>query len=205
MNRISRSALVFGIAAAVLMTGCATTKITSAWKEPSYQAKPQKVMIIGIVKELVNRRILEEEFARQLKARGNEAMASYTVIPDEKETDDKLIAAQMKEQGADAVLITRLAKKETVYTYAPGCRYYPPSYYGTWHDYYVYGCQDMYSPGYMAEDQYAFMETNLYDAGKDNLVWSASSKTEVMNSDQGFTKSYVEAMIKKMAAQKLIK
>ena len=147
---------------------------------------------------------------------GTDAIASYTVLRDDKKGDHTVIAAKMKEQGADAVLITRLVSKKTVQIYIPGSVYYPPSayrpwrdhyppYYGTWRDYYGYGYQAMYTPGYIAEDEYALMETNLYNAGNDNLLWSALSETEIMGSDQNLIKSYIGVMVNSMSDHKLLK
>lgn len=205
MMRTLRSSISFGMLIAMLITACATTKLTLVWKDQSYQGQPRKIMVIGVTKKPLNKRIFEDEFVRQLKARGTDAVASYTVMPDEKQGDHAVIAAKMKEQGADAVLISRLASKKTMQTYVPGSVYYPPSYYGTWRDYYGYGYQAVYTPGYTAEDEYALMETNLYDAGNDKLIWSASSETEIRGSDQNQIKSYIGVMVNAMADQKLLR
>ncbi len=201
----TRSSIQFGMLIAMLITACATTNLTSAWRDPSYQLQPRKIMVIGIAKKPINRRIFEDEFVRQLKARGTDAVASYTVVPDEKQGDHEVIAEKMKEQDADAVLVTRLASKKTVYTYVPGSITYPPSYYGNWRDYYGYGSQVVSTPGYTAEDDYALMETNLYDAGNDKLIWSASSETELRGSDQTMITSFVGVMVNAMKDQKLVK
>jgi hypothetical protein len=190
---------------AMLVTACATTTLTSVWKDPSYHVQPRKIMVIGVAKKPVNKRIFEDEFVRQLKARGTDAVAGYTVMPDEKQVDHAVIAAKVKEQGADAVLISRLVSKKTVHTYVPGSVTYPPSYYGNWRDYYGYGSQAVYTPGYTAEDEYALMETNLYDAGNDKLIWSAASETEIRGSDQNQIKSYIGVMVNAMAGQKLLR
>jgi len=205
MMRTLGGSLGMGMLITMLVTACATTKLTSAWKDPSYQGQPRKIMVIGVAKKPVNKRILEDEFVRQLKARGTNAVASYTVMPDAKEGDHAVIAAKMKEQGADAVLISRLASKKTVHTYVPGSVSYPPSYYGNWRDYYGYGSQAVYTPGYTAEDEYALMETNLYDAGNDKLIWSASSETEIRGSDQNQIISYIGVMVNSMADKKLLR
>jgi hypothetical protein len=205
MMRILRRSPGFVMLIAICITACAATRLTSAWKDPSYQGQPRKIMVIGVAKKPLNKRIFEDEFVRQLKARGANAVASYTVMPDEKQGDHAAIAAKMKEQGADAVLISRLASKKTVHTYVPGSVTYPPSYYGTWRDYYGYGYQAMYTPGYTAEDEYALMETNLYDAGNDKLIWSASSETELRGSDQSQIISYIGVMVNAMADQKLLR
>jgi hypothetical protein len=165
-------------------------------------------MVVGITKKPLNKRLFEDEFVRQLKARGTNAVASYTVMPDDKQGDRAVIAAKMKEQGADAVLISRLASKKTVHTYVPGSVEsidFPPSFYGNWGDYYGFGYQAIYTPGYMAEDEYALVEANLYDAGDDKLIWSAASETEIQGSNQSQIKSYIGVMVNAMAAQKLLR
>jgi len=205
MKLAMERAIGFGVLMALLITACATTKFTSVWKDPSYRGQPRKIMVIGVAKKAINKRIFEDEFVQQLKARGTDAVASYTVMPDEKQADNTAIAATMKEQGADVVLISRLASKKTVHTYVPGTVTYPPAYYGTWRDYYGYGYQAVYTPGYVAEDEYALMETNLYDADSGKLIWSASSETEIRGSDQNRIKSYVGVMVNAMAEQRLLR
>ena len=189
----------------MFLVACVGTNLTSAWKDPSYQRQPGKIFVVGIAKKPVNKRMLEDEFVRQLKARGVNAVASYTVMSDSRKNDHSVVAAKMKEQGADAVLISRLASKKTVQTYVPGTVYYPPQNYNNWHDYYGYGSQAVYTPGYVAEDEYALMETNLYSAGNDKLIWSAASETELMGSNQAQIKSYIGVMVKSMVDGKLIR
>lgn len=222
-----RKTTLFSIASILVMalfiSSCATTQLTSDWKNPSYHGQPQKILVIAVAKKPANKRIFEDEFVRQLKARGVNAVASYTLMPDKKQSDHEAIAAQMKEHGADAVLISRLVSKKTVQTYvpgtvnyqpanygnwrhnqSPGSAYYPPNY-GNWRDYYGHGYQTVYTPGYMAEDEYAIMESNLYDAKNDKLIWSAESETGILGSDQNQIKSYIGVMLDTMAGQKLLK
>lgn len=206
MMRTMRNSISIVILMAVFITACTMTRLTSAWKDPSYGRQPRKIMVIGVAKKPLNKRIFEDEFVRQLKSRGTNAIASYTVMPDQKQGNHAVIAAKMKEEGADAVLIARLVSKKTVRTQVPGTlEYIPPTNYGHWPDYYGYGSQAIYTPGYIAEDEYALMETNLYDAGNDKLIWSAASETEILGSDQNQIKSYIRVMVNAMADQKLLK
>jgi hypothetical protein len=205
MTRTLQKLLIFGVLSTMLFTACVTTTLTSTWKDPSYQGHPGKVMVIGIARKPLNKRIFEDEFVRQLKARGINAVASYTVMPDEKQADHAVIAEKVKEQGADTVLISRLASKKTVHTYVPGSVTHPPTYYNAWRDYYGYGYQVVYTPGYTAEDEYAVMESNLYDAVNGKLIWSASSETEIRGSNQTQIISYIDVMVNAMADQKLLR
>jgi len=204
MTRSLRNPFGFLVLIAMLVTACVTTELNAVWKDPSYQARPHKIMVIGVAKSPVNRRIFEDEFVRQLNAHGTEAIASYTVLPDRQEGDHAVVAAKLAELGADTVLVTRMVSKKTVQFYVPGTAYYPPPYYGTWPDYYGYGYQSMYTPGYMAEEEFAVIETNLYEARNDKLVWAASSETGMSGPDQNRIKSYIGIMVNTMTGQGLL-
>lgn len=187
-----------------LLAGCSSTHLTSVWKDSLYQAHPAKVLVVGISKKPINRRILEDEFVEQFKLRGTQAIASYTVLNDKNQEDEQVIAAKVKELGVDSLLMTRLVSNKTVKVYMPSMPYFPPPYYGTWPDYYGYGYRYMYSPGYVAEEQYAVMESNLYDAAKDHLIWSATSETEISGADQKEIKAYVGVMVNNMSQYQLL-
>jgi len=195
----------FGIlfASAVLVTACSSTQLTSVWKEPSYQARPAKVMVIGVAKKPQLRRLFEDEFVNQLKAHGTDAIASYTVLPDD-QADKAVIAAKLKELGADSVLVTRLVDKKTVKVDVPGTAYAPPPYYGSWPAYYGYGYNNMYSPGYTTEYENAVIETNLYDAGNEKLVWSALSDTMLGDDNEDLIKSYIEVLVNALSYDKML-
>lgn len=203
MLRFLRNSLCL-LAAFPLLVACATeTKPNEVWLDPSYQSLPKKIMVVGVSRKPVNRRIFEDEFARQITARGTDALASYTVVPDELQSDHKVIASKVREVGADAVLITRVASKKSVKTYVPGA-FYPPPYYGTWPDYYGYGYNAMYSPGFVAEEEIAVIETNLYDASNDKLIWASSTEIVTRGSNQERINRYIGIMMKAMAAHGLL-
>lgn len=199
MSRSFRNPLGYLVVAAMLLTACATTQLDSVWKDPSYQTRPAKIMVIGVAKNPLNKRVFEDEFVAQLKAHGTEAIASYAVLPDRQQDDQVAIAAKVKEIGADAILITRLVSKKLVRTYIqPSPYYYPPPYYGSWPDYYGYGYRYMYTPGYIVEDEYAIIETNLYEARSDKLIWAATAETGIRDSTQALIRQYIGVMVKNM-------
>ncbi len=189
---------------AMLLSACASTELNAVWKDPTYKARPAKIMVVGVARNPLNRRIFEDEFVAQLKARGTEAIASYTVLPDQQESNREAIAAKVKDLGADSILITRLVSKKIIQTYVPGTRYYPPPLYGSWPNYYGYGYRYMHTPDYIFEDEYAVMETNLYEAKSDKLVWAASYETGILGSDTSLIQGYVGIMVRNMIGQGLL-
>jgi len=187
------------------LTGCATTEISSTWKDPAYHGHPNRIMVIGMTKQITNRRVFEDEFVRLIKSRGTDAVASYTVLPGKLDTDHAAITAAMKRQGTDAVLITRLLEIRTESTYVPGTVDPLPMRYAGWSSRYRFGYDMIYSPGYMAEEQYAVVETSLYDTTDDRLLWSAKSRTELKGADHQQIKSIVKALVTSMTEEQILK
>ena len=188
---------VSGLTAA-LLASCSTTQIKSVWKDPSYFGRPQMIMVVAVAKEPITRRIIEDEFVLQLKARGTDAIASYTIIPDKSQDDQAVIAKMVEQMGADTLLISRLVSKRSVRVYYPAATTHRPHYYGKWPEYYRHGYETINTPGYTTKYEYALMETNLYDASNDNLLWAATTETGVNSLNQILIKPYIATILKLM-------
>ncbi|MCR4304096.1 MAG: hypothetical protein NUV63_07720 [Gallionella sp.] len=198
--------ITFGLLMLVLMlvTACATTQLTSVWKDPNYQKRPVRFMIISVDNNPVTRRFFEDEFAGQIRVRGAEAVASYTVLAEDHQEDPAAIAEQVAALGADAVLITRLMNKNMARGKAPKTLYNPVPYSPKWQDYYGHDNQSVYPPGIIAGEGVVDMETRMYEAEEVKMVWSASSETEIGGSYQQHIKAYIESVMKAMARQGLL-
>lgn len=55
-----------------------------------------------------------------------------------------------------------------------------------------------YQPGYYVTDKTYYLETNLYDASTEELIWSAQSATYNPASINDFLKSYQRALAKEL-------
>mgnify|MGYP003385130634 CR=1 FL=1 len=188
----------------MLLTACAATQLNAVWKDPAYKAHPKKILVIAVAKNPENRKSLEDGFVAHLKARGSSAIASYTLLPEYKQNDQEGIAKLVREQGADALLITRLVGKRNRGSYVPGKFYQPPPNYSTWRDYFGYGMDVEYMPGFMVDSRNSVMEINLYDTVSDQLIWSVSSETGGMGSGRDIIDSYIDVIMKNMSEQGLL-
>lgn len=188
----------------LMMTSCATTELKSVWKDDNYTGKIKRVLVIGVIKRPGLKRFFEHEFVQQLEARGIDAVAGYTVLPTAEEVDKDIIGSKLKELNLDGVLIARLVDSKTVERYIPGdidygnTYYPPPAHYMGWPSYYARSYGVVYSPGYTVKNEVVIMETNLYEAGSEKLVWSALSETFVHDDSNKLIKSFVQVMIKKL-------
>lgn len=199
--KISLALLMFVL---MLVTACATTQLTSVWKDPDYQKRPVRFMIISVDNNPVTRRFFEDEFAGQIRARGTEAVASYTVLAEDHQEDPAAIAEQVAALGADAVLVTRLMSKNMERGKAPKTLYNPVPYSPKWQDYYGHDNRSIYPPGIIAGEGVVDMETRMYEAVDVRMVWSVSSETEIGGSYQQHIKAYTGSIVKAMAGHGLL-
>jgi hypothetical protein len=179
------------------MTSCASTKITGEWKDPNMTAKQFKnIMVIGVAKQPRDRRAYEDEFVRQLKAKGVMAVASRTLIPHDKMRDKATIEHAVKGVGFDGVIITRVGdikSRERDYYRTNMYDYYNSS----------FAITPYYRVGSSNQQKYGF-ESNLYDATTEKLVFSLSSDTYAQDNINKRLGSYIKTVVNKLRQNNLL-
>jgi hypothetical protein len=156
-----RTLHVLIIILSVSLTSCATTDVTSVWKDESYGNQIKKICVIGAAQKPGIRRIFEREFVNQLKALGVYAVPSHQYISDDKMMDKDIVISKIKELDIDAVIITRLLEKKRIVKQIPG-------YYTHMRHYYATSYKSSCPYGYNCKDV-VVLETNLYEVKTWNI------------------------------------
>ena len=194
--------LVLSLIMTYTIISCASTSLTTVWKDDNYQGQITNVLIIGISKEPARKRFFEDEFVRQMEARGVRAVASYNHFPDGQMPQTDALVSKVAEMNIDAVLITRVVDRKTVETYVPRADYYrPPVHYYGYRNYY----SRSYEQGYVVKDEVVVLETNLYDAETEKMIWSAMSETFKGGAAEGMIRDFIKILVKNMSEKKLLK
>lgn len=155
---------------------CASSRITSSWKDENYSGGPiDRVLVMGISDETHNRRIFEDVFVKEFNAAGVEALASYSIFPGGREIEAAEIKAAARERNIDKVLMTHLVGVEKKEVYHPPVS--TPAYAYTYGNYYHRIYHYTHQPGYTTQHEYVKLETGLYDADTEKLIWSAATET----------------------------
>ena len=189
----------------LLAASCSTTTMSAVWKDPEYQGgRLKKVLVIGVSKNDVIRRLFEDEFTAQLKTHGTDAYPSYRIIPSTQMLDEDTVNAKIENMGMDAVLVTRFvnSKKEAVYT--PGTPYYP-AYAGGWYNWYSAGYGYVTSPGYFSEYEVISLSTNIYDTETGKMIWSGLSDTVTGGAAQTEIEGLIDVITKSLQKGGLIR
>lgn len=172
------------VLAMALLTGCASTKVIDSWRDEGYAGRPAKILLLAVAKERGPRTLMEEEFARQLKARGVESLLGTTVFPEEGLPSKEVVLAKAEELKPEAVLVIRFLKKTTGDTSAPVRRYAVPTGFATSWESYAGSPTSMtsYSEVGIRDISYGFyyatLETTLFDLKTQNPLWSAYTSTK---------------------------
>ena len=198
----------------MLLAGCSTTTLSGSWKSPDFIGKIKKVYIVGMAKQDTTRRILEDDFSRQLSTYGVTGLSSYKDLPASKEADEAKITANIKANGADSVLMTHVTGKRTEEVVTPGRvtstgpsyggRYYDRPYYSNYGSYYNQRREVIYEPATISQFEVITVEANLYDAKTSELIWSAQLETVVENNIQALVDDFVKTVVKDMSSKGLI-
>ena len=197
-----RNALLLFLAAA-FASGCASTQIVNAWQDPKFSGPPLKrIMVIGVTKQAGIRRTFEDQFVRELDAKGVPGVASYTLIPEDGEVPKERLAQAVKESGVEGVLITRLVKVE-VQTQVYAAPYAGPPYFG-FYGYYSSAWVGYYDPPQIYSYDIVTAETNLFDAASDTLIWSGTTQTFSPRNVKKDARDFANVIIKALSASHII-
>ena len=186
---------------AVLVTSVtpvtAQTVLTDVWKDKDHRVDVKKIAVFWIVQATENRLLAENEFVRQLKARGINAMPAYVVIGPDKLVDRDTAVAKIKVLGADALLTLRVTDKQTVQSPIPRPGTTAPS---NLPGYYQY----IYNAPTVDPSGPAYLETILFDVKTERRIWTARSVTKVDVIDQKAVSEFIALMIDRLAADGMI-
>lgn len=165
----------------LLLSACTSTTLDSRWHDPVYAGQPlQRMLVIGIMKDDVTRRAFEDGFASRLAGHALSAIPSYQLMPEIRSVDDRdEIAAVVEQAAADSVIIATLkgvSKEERVVP--PSVDYVPSIGFGYgMYGYYGMSHQAVYRPGYTTIDTVVHLETRVFAASSEKLVWAGNTKS----------------------------
>lgn len=179
--------------AATALCGCATsTRIQSSWTDPTFSGTPfDRVAVLALFDSTAESRTFEQTAARALEERGVAATPAFTIVDDARMYEEAELRDELADANVDGILIYRLIavderniyRDPAPYVHVPNGLifgdpyywYYYPSWSYYWHWRSTFDVT--HSPGYWEPLTYVIVESSLYDARKDRLVWTAKTST----------------------------
>ena len=178
-------ALVIGLIA-LTTASCATTgRIDSIWTSSEIPPKRyHKLVVFGVTNSPKVRRAYEDNFVTGLRAIGVKAVAGHTLVSDANLSLVVRMTEAVSKSDADAVIITHLITDKPESRQVASRLLEIPSHYRNLVPYFSQVYDDVASPTYYASVEALRLETNLYDAKGERLVWSGRSEQLDPSSEQ---------------------
>jgi hypothetical protein len=199
--------LLLTVSGLVSCTG--STRLIESWYDESYVEEPEleTVLVLGIFQDDIQRRAFESKFVEGVISGGKQAIAGYTLMPENEDYDDKQdIAAAIKKTNADSVLITSFkGVSEQERHIQPRVDYVPAMGFGHYGSYYGAAYQRVYSPGYTVVDTVVSLETRVYSVKAEKLVWAGNTKSVNSASSETIAQELVKIVTDDMRKSGLIK
>jgi len=181
------------VAATSLLGACASTSLVNQWKSPEFTGPPlRKVLVTGVTTQAGVRRVFEDEFSAALRAAGVQAVQSYTVITQDGQVEQAVLEDAVAKVGADAVMVTRLVRREQQTQITPT---YYPRYAGGFYGWYSAAWVGYYEPPMAYTYDVVTVETSLYSPPQSKLLWSGITETFAPTDVKKSTVDYAKVVI----------
>lgn len=197
MIRNTPSAMAL-IIAVLLLTGCATTVVTSSWKDAGYLKQPHKTLVVAILRKKEYRIALEDEFAHQLNEKGLDVTTGSKTFPESTPGDKAELESYLRSHGYDSFLLVRIVAWKDLLANNPGSE-------PNWPDSYSMDKDIDSLPKNGVEERIAMAEANLYDAATGKLFWTAATQTPIEEINHDLMADYVAQIIKRMQRNGLVR
>ncbi|HUI98812.1 MAG TPA: hypothetical protein VLY46_01185 [Usitatibacter sp.] len=174
MSIVHRALLFLAAAITLVPAGCASTRITSEWQDPSFRDLAfRKVLAVFQNADPGLRRIAEDEMARDIPR----SVAAYRVLGEADLRDLGPVKARVQALGFDSSVVMRVVGVEHPTTYAPSQLYAVPGYYHDFWGHWGYGWTTAYEPAELRNERVVRIATDVYGVPGDKLAWASESET----------------------------
>jgi hypothetical protein len=191
-------------AAATLTLSCATMRVTDEWRDKTFEGPPyKKIMVIALTKRADLRQPMEDEFSRQIKARGGEAVACYVCIPDIDRISRETLSKVGTGLGIEAYLVVMVMRTDIhIESYRSSI---PPTVgdysTGSMLNMELWGSAD---PPLQKRSESMTLESRLYDGKSAKLIWRSIIESVSPSAEGDEIPKLVRTVLATLGDEKLI-
>lgn len=209
---------IFILILVLAIISCSTSqKVLSSWvnKEELKGKKYSKVFIAVLTQNTSSKTILEYDLSATLNENGYQTVKSIDALAGSFRDNPNLtkddVLAKVRETNCDVILTVTLLDSKTETRYVPGTSVYASyapypayGYYGGFGTYYGYYAPAIYSSGYYTTDKTYFLESNLFDADTEKILWSVQSATYNPDNIKDFSSRYCKLLVSQAKDDELL-
>lgn len=207
MKKISNIVLFLLVAVVVASCG-SSTQVVGSWEKPGVKESfaNKRVFIAALSQNLPAKQKVENELSNLFTSNGFVVTKSMDVFPPTMESkhlrDKSFLLQKLKGYNTDLVVTNAVVDKKTYERYYNnGWGPWGGGMWGYWGGFWGGG---MWGPGYSSTEKVYYLETNVFDAKTEQLIYSVQTRTDSPSSLDKFIADYVKALGKKMQTDGLL-
>jgi hypothetical protein len=178
-----------------------STKMTAVWSDPAAGSiRFNKIVVAFQSSDEVLRRNAEVTFVKRVP----KATAAYTLLAGNTVQDRDKAKAIVEKAGFDGAVVMRIVRQDKETVYSPGTSWWGTAPYGSMWGYWGYGWGTAYQPGYITNDTYVTIETNVYSVKDDKLLWASRSESANPETVTKLIEKVISTNIKEMKKRKIL-
>jgi hypothetical protein len=190
----------------MVLESCSSSVLVDEWIDTSFHESPlNKILVIAIRKNPIQRRIWEDAFVSELSKKGVKATSSYILFPDALPDTNQVIET-VQGNGFDGILVTRILQKESElhyidsYVTSEGIVRYNP-FKNTYSTYF----RDVEHPGYVDSTIVYRRAIEVWAIrDKEQIIWGATSNTPEGNSMEAVENIIADLVIPELSRYGII-
>lgn len=197
--------IVFVLGLSLIFAACTSSRISTSWRADNIEPKVyNKVLVLGLINEpdRTIREQMEQHVVDRLNTLGYKAVCSCDEFSPKsfENMTEKQALEMLSKSGIDAVLTIVLLDKTKERYYVPGRVVYTPYfiYQRRFYGYYSTMYGRVYTPGYYSVDTKYFWESNFYELGNKNLLYSAQSQSFDSENTHMLANEYAQMIVDDM-------
>jgi hypothetical protein len=170
---------VFMCGILIVLEGCGSSALVSAWRDPAFQSPPlNSMLVIAVRKDPTRRRIWEDGFVVELSKHGVTATPSYRLFPNAL-PDTTQAEESIRTNGFAGVLVSRRLPPGINTNIVPGyVATEPVTKYNPWKNKYFTYYQEVQYPAYTDSEKVANHATEVWTTKEGGrMVWSGTTET----------------------------
>lgn len=193
----------------LLLAGCQTTTLQSAWFDPSFTGDPMhRIAVVAVGVNPANRRLTEDVFADRLRAVGVESGPGWAVVPDASRGDPEAFTQALRASGAEGVLVIRLLGVDTrthvnTMMVTTTTQVAGPMWGSPWGPSGVWATTTVPVTS-VSQYNLVMVETSFYEVATGRLIWSGITQTLNPSDFQRDVREFANIIIRQLVARRLL-
>jgi hypothetical protein len=196
MRNYKFSIIIFCLGiAACLFSSCSASVHMTYYKDPDFNGKFSKIMVLGIIKDQDYRKAYENEIVKSLQSKGNDAVPGLSVFSADVDYTENEAADIVSKNNIDGILTLKYTKAKNTVVFPKG------TFYNYFHD----GFEVLKNSNYTEDDTTLNVACTLFAVSNGKAVWISTTRTSGYYNLHNMGSTLGDAITKNLRESKLIK